>query len=306
MSAPAPPPTGPGPALAHSGMATPDELWVVDPPAMLALAATAVALALLVRSVRRRPGRLGGADRFRLAGCCVGVAIAAIAVLSPLHALADALFAAHMVQHLLLITVAAPLIVRGVPVVLGRRRIGPASWWALPAATVAMVVTFTGWHAPALYEWAVRDPVVHSLEHLTMFGAALAYWAAVAGSVARGRDLFAVGAIGVSGLAGVALGALLALSRRPWYGVHVPGADAWGIDPLADQQLGGMIMWVPGGAANLVAAALIVLRFLQRHEDPPRHPMVRSSGLRPTYPGAAMAPPGLHPPPIGRPPELRR
>jgi putative membrane protein len=257
--------------LAHGPFATPETLWSVPASSLVVMLLAGAILVRVVRSAGHRHGPLGPHDRLRLAGFGVGGAVIVAAVFSPLHALADALFAAHMVQHLLLITVGAPLVVRGAPAVLGRPRpTDRLPLWHLPVATAVLVVTFTLWHASVLYEAAVADVVVHGVEHATMLGAALWYWIAIGAAVARGHDLAAVGAIGVSGLAGVALGALLALSPEPWYAVHADGAAAWGVDLLADQQLGGMIMWVLGGAANLFAASVLVVRFLSRHEDPAR------------------------------------
>jgi putative membrane protein len=255
--------------LAHAGLVTPGDWWRWD---ALGLSLVVLTVLLAVRGVRvatRRPGPSGRGHHLRVVAFWVGVTTIVVAVASPLHAVADALFAAHMVQHLLLITIGAPLVVRGAPAALGRPRpTDRLPTWSLVPATAALVVTFTLWHTPVLYEAAVLDFWVHTVEHASMLGAGLLFWASAAAAISRGHDLAALGAIGVSGLAGLALGALLALAPRPWYPVHLPGAMAWGIDPLADQQLGGMIMWIPGGSANLLAATIVIFRFLSRHEDP--------------------------------------
>lgn len=251
------------PTLAHQGFATPGTLWSLDAAAVLPpLVALALVAAFALRTRRAVPGT-GGDAPHRLAGLCAGAVVVVLAVMSPLHELADALFAAHMVQHLLLVALAAPLLVFGAPVAIGGPRPTDA-WplWALPAASALLVVTFTMWHAPALYEAALGNVVVHGLEHATMLGAALLHWAAVAAAHSRRHDLTAVAVIAIAGLPGVALGALLALSPTAWYPGHAGGAAAWGIDPLADQQLGGMVMWIVGGTANLAAAVVLVFRFL--------------------------------------------
>lgn len=303
-SAPLLPDPGAPALLAHSGPATPETLWHLDPASGLALAGVAVVVLVVLRAAlgRGRTARTAE-DRSRLLGLAGGLGLLGVTMLSPLHGLADALFSAHMVQHLLLLAVIAPLLARSRPVVApGLRWPDPAPSWLVPAATAGLVVVFCAWHVPALYELAVREPLVHGLEHATMLGAGAVYWTAVAGA-ARERVLVAVGAIAASGLVGVALGALLALAPEPWYEVHAVGAAAWDVDLLADQQLGGMIMWVPAGAANLAAAVLLLFRVLDRLDrgdaageldrldgreiDEP----VRPLEARASYPGGSMSPP---------------
>lgn len=261
--------------LAHNPPATPQAMWPPDP---VSVGVTVVALAAVMLLVRLGHHRGAPDDGRRRGAFALGASITAAAIASPLHGVADVLFAVHMGQHLLLVAAAAPLLVWGAPAVLARPR--PSERrpsWSLPLATVAMVVTFTMWHAPVLYEAAVRHAPLHGVEHVTMSVAALGYWAAIAAATSRNQDLAALGAIAVSGLPGVALGALLALSADPWYAVHHPRSEAWGLGPLEDQQLGGMLMWVVGGAINLAAACLVVIRHLNRAESSP-------SQLRPVPP----------------------
>jgi putative membrane protein len=210
----------------------------------------------------------------RGAGPVAGAAVVTVALAPPLHAAAEALFAAHMVQHLLLVGAAAPLLALGTPGIallaaLPRR----ARTWlirqrrhaerTLPRAPVALVALSAWlfhvavvwlWHAPALYAWGLRSPYVHAAEHATLLITAWAFWAVVLHPRTRlgvgGAMLYLFAAAGHC----AALGALLTLADTPWYAVHAATASTWGLTPLEDQQLAGLIMWIPGGMAYAAIA----------------------------------------------------
>jgi putative membrane protein len=208
-----------------------------------------------------------GADRVvrRWQVACFGGGLLAILVAleSPLDALAEALFAIHMVQHLLLILVAGPLLVLGIPLApllwglpqAPRRTF--ASWWRRIAVLSRPMFAFAAhslalwlWHLPILYEAAVRNRGVHILEHLSFLATAILFWWTITRR-AQGR-----GVLYVFGLAmqSTVLGALLTFSPTPWYTAHLASAPAWGLAASDDQQLAGLIMWVPGGSVYLAAA----------------------------------------------------
>lgn len=255
-------------ALAHQGFATPETLWSLDAATVIPPVIALTLLTGFALRTRRAALATGAGAAPRLAGFCAGAVVVVLTVMSPLHEMADALFAAHMAQHLLLVALAAPLLVFGAPSVMGGPRPTDAlPLWALPTASALLVATFTMWHAPGLYEAALGNVAVHALEHATMLVAGLLHWAGVAAAISRRHDPTAVAVIAITGLPGVALGALLALSPTAWYSGHAAGAAAWGIDPLADQQLGAMFMWIVGGTANLAAAVVLVFRFLVQHGD---------------------------------------
>lgn len=203
----------------------------------------------------------------RLAGPAAGAAVGAVAVSPPVHQAADALFAAHMLQHLLLVAAAAPLLAAGTPGIallallprrartwLTSRRLRvvraasrtPGVLIALVAWVVHVTVVWL-WHAPSLYAWALQSSVAHATEHASLLFTAWAFWAVVLHP--RHRVGVATGMLYLFAAAGhcAALGALLTLTPTPWYAVHATTAPAWGMTPLEDQQLGGVIMWVPGG-----------------------------------------------------------
>jgi putative membrane protein len=199
----------------------------------------------------------------------------AITLGPPLHEAAGHSFAAHMMQHELLMLVAAPLIALGwpappvvglVPVALRRRALGGVtarrSWRALtsPAgAWLLQAIVIWAWHVPALFDAAVRSEVIHGLEHMTFTGAAVLFW----GSILRPRGGgygAAVASVFTTALHTGALGALLTFMPRPLYGVYAgPGA-------LADQQLAGLIMWVPAGAVFVAVGVAFGAAWLRESE----------------------------------------
>jgi putative membrane protein len=212
----------------------------------------------------------------RVLAPAAGGLLAVAAVAPPMHEAAETSLAAHMVQHLVLILAAAPLLALGRPVALALRglprrsrravarrghRLGVTA--ALPAlavgAWIAHVVVLWAWHAPRPYDWAIASPAGHALEHLSLIVTAYAFWAAalnprILGPGGAALYLFAGAA------QGTALGALLVLADTPWYPGYAASAGAWGLTPLQEQQLAGLIMWIPGGLVYAGAALAIVAR----------------------------------------------
>jgi PQQ-dependent dehydrogenase (methanol/ethanol family) len=207
------------------------------------------------------------------------------AVSAPLGEWSDRWLTAHMVQHELLMVVAAPLMAVGAPLL--------ALLWALPSGVrraITMVVNrepvVTGWravtsppsvflvyggvlwawHLPALYDEALGNEAVHAIEHLCFFGAAaLFWWGIVHGR--QGRMGYGAGVIYLFATAvhsGV-LGALLTVSPRVWYGPYLARGAA-GLSPLEDQQLAGLLMWVPAGLV-FTAGALVLFATWLRHSE---------------------------------------
>jgi putative membrane protein len=251
--------------------------WELHPLVVLPLAGLAAAYGRGVRRLWVSP-RGREAVGPRAAGAfCASLGGLAVALVSPLHRLGESLFSAHMVQHLLLVLVVAPLFVLGRPLVplalaVPRRARGalhalsrsPRLAAAGAVATSAVVVwaLHTGamwaWHLPSLYDAALRSDALHGLEHLSFVATAALFWWARPGALLL---LFA------TGLQGAALGAVLTFATKPLYAVSQAAARAWSLSPLSDQQLAGLIMWVPTGAFYLVAMGVLLLRWL-REPDP--------------------------------------
>lgn len=272
-------------AFAHTPeQATPGQPLVIGNLTLLVLLYAVGFARLWTRSVRMRPILRGWGAAF--AG---GIGVTGVALFSRLDPMADALAWAHMLQHLLLMMVAAPLLVLGAPA----QVIAP---WGLPAAVrspVARVqraanrvglgryllwqpvatwsiyaLTLWIWHLPALYEGALRYPLLHDVQHLAFVAAAALFWRVVLDPVARGRmgrGLAVVYLFGTS-LQAMLLGALMTLAPRAWYGAYGARGSPFGLSLLEDQQVAGAIMWMPAGLVYAVIAALLAVRWL--HEAP--------------------------------------
>ena len=228
-------------------------------------------LALIAAIVIHARGRRGGMRRWRERAFVAGVATLAVALASPLDGLSSSRASAHMIQHLLLTVVAAPLLVvsapipallRGLPRSLRRAVRGvrlPAPRRAVPWAILHVIVLWS-WHAAALYEAALRNDLLHRLEHVSFLVTALLVWAAVLSRRAAGIGVLVLFGLSVqSGL----LGALMTFAPTPWYPTY----------SLADQQLAGVIMWVPGGGSYLVAALALLMSLVAASDrSPPGRP----------------------------------
>jgi putative membrane protein len=283
--------------LVHDGgLLTPHDLWTAwsfEPLVLLGLALTAWLYFHGVHALWRNAGAGRGVRACEAGAFAAGWFVLVVALVSPLHRLGGVLFSAHMAQHELLMAVAAPLLVLGRPLVpfvwalpnTWRRTVGswaafapvrgtwellslPLLAWTLHAAAVWL------WHAPPLFEATLRSELSHTLQHLSFLGSGLLFWWAVL----RGRE----GRIGrpaavlylfTTSLHTSLLGALLTFSSRLWYPLYTSSTAAWGVTPLEDQQLAGLIMWVPAGLAYLVATLGIAASWLK--EPAPRPALVQ-------------------------------
>lgn len=244
---------------------------------------------------RRLPGRFGARQ---LTAFLAGLACLWIAIASPLDEAADARLSAHMVQHILLLTVAPALLLlgnpllpllRGLPGSLRRSVVAPLfRWRSLRDAAHALVhplaallissVIFWGWHVPTLYQLALRVPAIHVVEHVSFLAGGLLFWYPVV-QPWPSRPEWPSGAmipyLLAADVQNTVLAALLTFSDRvlyPFYEFHSRAAEAAALD---DQVLAGVIMWVPMSLAYLVPAALLTIRLL----SPAKSPSGRTAGL---------------------------
>jgi putative membrane protein len=265
----------------HGGVPALADALTLDPWTGVPLAVL-VAAATLGWLRRARAGR--AVPRARLAAFAGAVLALGAALVWPLDALGEALFSAHMAQHMLLIALAPPLwvaartdaaVLAGLPRGLRAALVAPRRWRAgraalrvagsLGAATVLHAVVLWAWHVPAAFEAALRDDAVHRLEHLSFLVAGLVFWRAVLD--ARGpRVPAAVVALFVTLVHSGMLGALITLAPSTLYPLYATRAP--GVDPLADQQLAGLLMWVPMAAVYVSAALAIAVRALGADEAP--------------------------------------
>jgi putative membrane protein len=239
----------------------------------------------------RRPPR--AADRWRAAAFFAGLAAILAALDSPLDELADELFWAHMVQHVLLIGVAPPLLAlarpwtrmwRGVPAGLRRpasRALTSSPRWAplrglaafLGGGLVSWLIfnlDFVAWHLPVLYDAALRSDAVHACEHFVFFATALLFWTRVIYSPpwrSRLGEPAKLAYLGATLLVGWVLAIVLALAASPLYAAYAEQSSRpGGISALTDQQLAAGVMWVPAALPYTIAIAAIAYRLLGSRE----------------------------------------
>lgn len=257
-----------------------DELvraWSFEPLVVASLVLTAGLFA--IGSWRKH-----GSKRIWEPSCFVGGWLALfVALVSPLHAWGSVLFSAHMTQHEVLMLVAAPLLVLSRPLVTflwafpleWSRRIGnigkigwvSRAWQVLTIPLVAWLVHAVAlwiWHVPVLFEAVLHNEWVHMLQHLSFLCSALLFWWALLygpkGALGYGA---AVLCLFTTSIHSGALGALLTIAGSVWYPSYIGLTGAWGLTPLEDQQLGGLIMWIPAGLVYVIAGLALFAGWLR-------------------------------------------
>jgi len=253
------------------------DAWVLVPLLLSALWFLRGQLRLRTRSSRPR------AHRRQALLFWSGWGVMAAALLSPLHAAGERSFAAHMLEHELLMLVAAPLLVLARPVgvalwalprrwrqglaAVHRQRWFASGWGTLSdplVATALQIVALWAWHAPVLFDLALGSSAWHIAQHVSFVATALLFWNAVLDArLVRARTATAIGCLFVTAIVSGALGALMALSSSPWYDGYIAlGMTPFGLAPAQDQQLAGLLMWVPGGLVHALAALVLLGRWL--------------------------------------------
>jgi len=278
-------------ALAHAGRhhLEPAEVmtwWTWEPLVIALLVATAALYLIGLVKLWRSAGRAKGIRAWQVVAFAGGWISLVIALVSPLDALGSILFSAHMAQHEILMIVAAPLLVLGRPLIAILWAL-PSSWraplanalqsqpiagiWAFltaPAvAVVAHALAIWIWHLPSLYQATLRSEFVHAIQHTSFLGtAALFWWALIHGRYGRLGYGASVGYVFVTGIHTGALGALLTFSPNVWYPIYQRTTSAWGLNPVEDQQLAGLIMWIPAGVILVVLGLALFTAWLGEAE----------------------------------------
>jgi cytochrome c oxidase assembly factor CtaG len=218
----------------------------------------------------------------------VAIVALVIALISPLDPASDELQSAHMIQHMLIMMVAAPLFVMGLPALVmlwalprpWRQQIAQAMarlgslrppWYLLwqPVALCALfALTLWIWHLPALYEGALRNRWVHDFQHITFFVASCLFWRVLLDPLSRLRMNVGAGVIYLflTSLHATLLGVFMALAPRVWYPDYVGKTAGWNFSPLEDQQLAGLIMWMPACMVYALVAAVMLALWLHRSD----------------------------------------
>jgi putative membrane protein len=228
---------------------------------------------------------------WRLGAFLLGLAVIWLAIASPLDGFADVLLSAHMVEHLLLMSFAPPLLLLGCPVVpmlrglprlvtvkvlgplirsealrqLGHVLITPLVAW------LAMNLAFLGWHVPAAYDFALEHEHWHEFEHLCFLGTSVLFWWPIirpwpTREINTGWLLLPY--LVMADIVNTLLCAFLAFCDRPVYPYYLSGPNPLDISPLSDQRAGAVVMWVIGSVVFLVPAVVLTVRLVQRGASP--------------------------------------
>ena len=243
----------------------------------------------------RQPGQ-SLARGWRLVSYLGGLLFLALALLSPIDALGSQLFYMHMIQHLLLVMLAPPLLLLANPF--------PFILWGLPAkvrlglgrqlnrnspfrrglrsatppglAWLVFIAIFWGWHDPRAYDAALRLEWVHNLEHLTFFGSALLFWWYVTGASprlhARSAPGLRIAYLLITVPANMLAGVFITFAGQPLYPYYTAVPRLNGLTVMQDQMLGGVIMWIPGSMMYIIAALVLIAGVVRAEESKPPQP----------------------------------
>jgi putative membrane protein len=206
-----------------------------------------------------------------------GLATLGLALLSPIDTLSNVLFLMHMTQHILLVMVAAPLILLGLPEPFLRPLMQNAmlkthlAWLTHPfVAFMLYNLTLIAWHAPALYDAALRNRFIHDLEHAMFFYTAVLSWWPLLSPV---RELPRLSYpaqmlyIFLIAIPGGILGAVLVFADTIFYATYAAAPRLWGLTALADQQAAALVMMVPGKAIYLIALTVVFFIWFNQEDE---------------------------------------
>jgi len=255
--------------------------WSFEPWVLACLALSAGLYLLGLARLWRRAGVGRGAGATQALAFAAGWSTLVAALVTPIDALGARFFSVHMVQHELLMIVAAPLFVLARPLGIwswalpkpARRAVGwllhrtawRAGWRFMTAPLVAWTLHAAAlwiWHVPRFFEAALASEAVHAFQHIAFLLTALLFWWSVLGATTRRAQGIGLLSLFATMVHSGALGALLALSSVPWYASYANTAGLFGLTALEDQQLGGLVMWVPTGLIYVAAGLAVAARWL--------------------------------------------
>ena len=272
--------------FAHGLLSDALRRWTWEPFTVAIIFLSAALYGAGVRALWRRAGAGRGIARWEAAAFLAGLATVAAALLSPLAWLSTILFSAHMTQHELLMLVSAPLLAFGRPLQAFLWALSPArreglgsitrrppvllTWHALTGPAAAFVLHALAlwiWHVPAMYEAALRSSGIHALQHASfLVTAALFWWGMIYGRY--GRLGYGIGVLYVflTAVHSSLLGALMTVAPRLWYPTYAGSGGSWNVDALEDQQLAGLLMWVPSGVIFIMFGLALLAAWLGESE----------------------------------------
>lgn len=247
-------------------------IWDVYPSIVLGCLFFVVGYELLAGPLRRR-WQLSpeGPTLWERVRFHAGIAVVFVSLQGPLHELSDVyLFSGHMVQHLLITLVFPPLALAGIPawmwapaldkgwvVAVGRRLAHPITAFLLSTGVLWV------WHVPAMYEWALLDHDVHIVEHLSFMAAYVVMWWPAMSKVEALPALtpgWRMIYLFLLTIPMKALGAVITVSDWILYPYYASQPRVFGLDPLTDQRVGGLIMWIPGGLVFWLTIGIVFFR----------------------------------------------
>lgn len=260
-------------------------LWNWDALTILSLVALSCTYAFGLARLWRSAGRGRGVSGWNAAAFAGAMLSLVIALISPLDPMSDDLQSAHMVQHMVIMMIAAPLFVAGAPAMVMlwalprtvRKSLGASLGrldtlrppfyflWQPLLMCVLFAVALWIWHLPALYHAALRSRPVHEVQHVMFFIASCLFWRVLLDPLSRLRMNQGAGVIYLflTSLHATILGVFMALSPRVWYSDYVPRTSRWNLTPLEDQQIAGLIMWMPACMIYAAVAAVIFALWLR-------------------------------------------
>ena len=269
--------------------------WAWRPEIILSLG-LAAALHLGGRWRLKKRGSARLVNPWRTVSYLSGLAVLWVALMSPIDVLSGQLFFMHMIQHLLLVMIAPPLLWLAQPM--------PVAMWGLPKSLrlevgrwlrtdsplrravrslttpglvwLYFVAALVGWHDPRAYNLSLVNELAHDLEHLMFFSSAMLFWWHVIGSaplihkrMSRGaRAAYAISVVPVNALTGIAI----SFASEPLYPYYTTVPRVGKMTVLQDQMLGGVLMWIPGSMMYLVAALILIAQKLRAEENTPPAP----------------------------------
>jgi putative membrane protein len=260
--------------------------WEFDPVVIVALLVTGFLYVKGVHKLWQVVGSGKAIKKWEAGSFAAGWLAAVIALVSPLHAWGRALFSAHMTQHEVLMLVTAPLLVLGRPMLAflkampaqtARRlaRVGNSLswqkiWHALTYPLTAWLIHALAlwlWHIPFLFQATLKNDFVHSLQHSSfLFSALMFWWALIHGRQRMMGYGIAVLYVFTTAMHSGLLGALITFAETTLYPEYQNTSVYWGLSPLEDQRLGGLIMWVPAGLVYVVAGLALFAGWLRESE----------------------------------------
>jgi putative membrane protein len=275
-----------------------EHTWSFEPIVVIALAVSA---AFFYSGAVRR-WRKPGWSAWHMLAFTLGWLTLLVALVSPVHKLGAMLFWVHMSQHELLMIIAAPLLVLARPLVYflwalplaWRERLGAmaktrafaATWRVATGALFVWLLHATAiwvWHIPYLYRASVENEFVHGLQHTMFLGTALLFWwTLVHGRYGRMGYGVAFVYVFTTAIHTSVLGALMTFTQTVWYPIYEGRTAAWNMSALQDQQLGGLIMWIPAGTVFVVLGLALLAEWIGESERRVRHTQVESLAARRT------------------------